>query len=65
MPGITPGPKGKKDAKSHLYSDEAGFPTRLCDWLGMADEVEKVKGPATCKHCLKIQGGERGVAFEP
>ena len=58
-------PKGKKDARSHLYSDsdEIGFPVRLCDWLGIDDEVERVEGPVTCRHCLKIQGGGRKVAF--
>ena len=26
-------PKGKKNARVHLYSDELGIPTWLCDWL--------------------------------
>ena len=57
-------PKGKKNAKSHLYSEEQRFLLRLCDWLGMDTEVEKVEGPPTCRHCLRIQRGERRVAFE-
>lgn len=55
--------KGKKDAKIHLYSDKRGFPIRLCDGLG-EDEIEKVEGPVTCRHCLGIQQGKR-VAFAP
>ena len=57
-------PKGKKNAKSHLYSDYRGHPLRLCDWLGMDEEVERISGSLTCLHCLKIQRGVRGAAFE-
>ena len=57
-------PKGKKNAKVHLcQQDSYGVLFRLCDWLGM-DEVERVAGPVTCRHCLMIQRGERRVAFE-
>lgn len=54
--------KGKKDTKSHLYSDELGFPLRLCDWLRTEDDVEKVAG-ITCRHCLKIRQGRRQAAL--
>lgn len=30
-------PKGKKDARSHLYQEVGGEPVRCCDWLGLDD----------------------------
>lgn len=59
-------PKGKKNAKVHLYRElpgRKGYPLRLCDWLGPEEEVEAVSGSLTCLHCLKIQQGKRRVAF--
>ena len=54
----------KKDAKVHLYSDELGYPLRLCDWLGPESILERAEGPPTCRHCLKIQQGRRRVACQ-
>ena len=57
-------PKGKKNAKVHLCQDLDGEPIRCCDWRGLDEEVERVAGPVTCRHCLGIQQGERREAFE-
>lgn len=55
--------KGVKGVKSHLFGTRWGGVARLCDWLG-EDEVERVEGPVTCRHCLGIQQGKRRAAFE-